>query len=110
MSRNAVAFEAPEPFHYGAAPAGGYRFIVNDAGERIGATHGCPCGCGAANAFWFRGKAPARNPPSPEWDVAGDWPKVTMTPSLGFKVGDENGKTKPYHWHGFLRAGVFEEC
>lgn len=33
---------------------------------------------------------------------------MTLTPSIGIHHV-EAGKAG-YHWHGYLRAGVFEEC
>ena len=51
--------------------------------------------------MWFKGLADAGGP---EWSVTGEWPKVTLSPSIGF--GKLNGS---YHWHGFLENGVFVE-
>lgn len=114
MSRNATAFEVPNSEHPDARKPGAYSFIVAHGqwrsavdGERIGITHACPCGCGGLTALWFRGKGPIN---SNAWDVTGEWPKATLSPSIGVKYdGAGNGPTN-FHWHGYLRAGVFEEC
>jgi hypothetical protein len=109
MARNAVAFEvaASELKHGKPNPAGAYCFYVV-AGERVGIEHACPCGCGGLTALWFRGKGPVGRD---AWDVAGEWPKVTLSPSIGVKSdGAGNGPfTSPYHWHGYLENGVFVE-
>lgn len=108
MSRNAVAFEVdPSELKHGKPnPPGAFCFYVVN-GERIGIEHACPCGCGGLTALWFRGKGPVGRD---AWDVSGDWPKVTLSPSIGVKYdGQGNGPTH-FHWHGYLRNGVFEEC
>jgi hypothetical protein len=97
--RNAVAFEVTNIAH-GAQP-GAYEFILLD-GERIGITHACPCGCGELGALFFK-KYPVL------WSVEGEWPKVTMKPSIGFWGKNRRAKGEPFHWHGYLINGVFEE-
>ena len=107
MSRNAVAFEVIE-FEELKRP-GAYRFLYNFLGideRRVGIEHGCPCGCGGITALFFRG---TRADGNPKWDVSGEWPKVTLSPSIGIKYdGAGNGPTL-YHWHGYLENGVFVE-
>lgn len=71
----------------------------------IGMRHCCPCGCGdwgwmtfeayGFKEFWG---------PQPKKDD--DLAKLTLTPSIGFRRLPDGG----YHWHGYLKAGVFEEC
>jgi hypothetical protein len=43
--------------------------------------------------------------PRDTWTVEGEWPKVTCSPSIGIHP-QTNGA---YHWHGFLKDGVFKE-
>lgn len=87
---------------------------VDDHGERLavpggfkfGATPGeagpcgmhftCPCGCGRDG--WL----PFRPAPSPSWQWDGNREKPTLMPSV-LQVGG-------CRWHGYLRAGVWEEC
>ena len=92
-ARNAVAFEISGDDDPRWQDAGAIFF---DA-ERMRMTFACPCGCGAIGAVSFK---------PGEWTITGDTPKFTVQPSIGFsrKVGGG------YHWHGYLRAGVFEEC
>lgn len=99
MARDAVAFEVAT--QEDAKPAGAYCFMQRADGTRVGIVHACPCGCGSQGAMWFKGLADAGGP---EWSVTGEWPKVTLSPSIGF--GKLNGS---YHWHGFLENGVFVE-
>lgn len=89
---SAVAFEAVDLGD--VRKPGAYRFWPPD-GTRQGITFGCPCGCGARFGMSFDG-----------WKVTGEWPKVTATPSLGCRDGIGEG----FHWHGYLRNGIFEEC
>lgn len=117
MPRNAKAFEHAGPFVFDA-PAGAYHFRSHakpdrsDAGTQTaadadGIIHGCPCGCGAWSGLWFKGRGAG----GPEWDVTGEWPNVTLSPSIGIHGSTRTHQPgSPYHWHGYLRAGVFEEC
>lgn len=51
----------------------------------------------AAGAYFLTG---------PEfWIIEKPFPKATLRPSIGMFAGQQ-----PFHWHGFLRDGVFEEC
>lgn len=103
MKRNAVAKQV-KGFSE-AKSAGDYYFVFTEGNDQpVGMFHTCPCGCGMLGSLWFRGRRPA----GAEWDVAGEWPKATLSPSIGFY--GENTLEQGYHWHGYLRAGVFEEC
>lgn len=104
MARNAVAHEVRRPEDDFILSAGAYYFMryPNEA-EPCGIVHGCPCGCGMQSALWFKGRSHAG---APEWDVAGEWPKVTLSPSIGIVKDRGTGR---FHWHGYLRNGVFEE-
>ncbi len=104
MPRNAITFEVKDEDFPSVKTAGAYCFMLNQAGVRMGIKHTCPCGCGRWSAMWFKGFADAGGP---EWDVVGQWPKVTLSPSIG--VGRGEGLGGGYHWHGYLRAGVFVE-
>lgn len=87
--------------------AGEFYFIHRD-GLRVGIIHACPCGCGGRSAIFFRGLGSGQQ----EWDVSGSWPEVTLSPSIGIRY-DGNGNSPgagQYHWHGYLKGGVFEKC
>lgn len=109
MARNAVAFEIRYgDIVEGKMPAGAYYFmrvwkdgVITD--EINGFIHGCPCGCGGKSAMWFEGH---ENAGGPKWSVTGEWPKVTLSPSIGIRPQDAQGR---YHWHGYLENGVFVE-
>jgi hypothetical protein len=111
MQRNAVAFIV-DKFVYQAQPGAVKftRYAINDDDREVsaenadGMIHGCPCGCGSWSGIWFKGKGRGRA----EWTVTGAWPKATLTPSIG--IHHPGGGQGGYHWHGYLRAGVFEEC
>jgi hypothetical protein len=109
-ARNAAAFEVP-PGHVVSWPAGGYRFIFYaDAPHTpAGIMFGCPCGCGAGRFVHFQGEGRGHT----EWAVAGQWPKVTMTPMIGLLDDTTPAcqETDPnYHWHGWLINGMFLEA
>ena len=87
-------------YHNQANAAGAFCFLVNAENERVGIMHACPCGCRNLTALHFRGKSIHR----PEWDVVGEWPNVTLSPSIGTRHHNEpNG----FHWHGYLERGWF---
>ena len=102
MARNAIAFEVTDPDSPEMRKPGAYCFMVWN-GVRVGIRHSCPCGCGSQSAMWFTGLADAHGP---EWDVTGEWPKVTLSPSIG--IG-KSLKTGRYHWHGYLENGIWVE-
>jgi len=101
QKRNAQAIEV-KPAMDRILTAGEFYFVHHEDKPDIhaGMVHACPCGCGAHSALWFSGQGRGR----PEWNVAGEWPNVTLSPSIGIRksAGD-------FHWHGYLRNGVFEE-
>lgn len=80
--------------------AGAICFVKRD-GKIVGFVHACPCGCGQWGGVHFREYGSGAM-----WDRMGDDLHMTLTPSIGFNPKTEGG----YHWHGFLRNGVFEEC
>lgn len=111
--RNAVAFEVFNKEDL--KKPGAYQFMCEYSMElgrntdrKVGIRHGCPCGCGGYSAMWFAGGSlnGTGADPTHEWQVVGEWPKVTLSPSIGIGKDRTTGK---YHWHGFLRAGVFVE-
>jgi hypothetical protein len=113
MPRNAVAFEAKDKAD--RRKPGAYWFMLEYSFDQkahtervIGILHSCPCGCGAKGCIWFKGGSGngSGSWPDHEWDVTGEWPNVSLTPSIGFGRLAAGG----YHWHGYLRKGVFEEC
>ena len=99
--RNAIA--RPAENHEELRQPGAYRLWSHDFDSPSGANVGCPCGCGRIYGFRWR----ASDPRLVVWSVTGEWPNVTVSPSLNFM--DVTDPTKS-HWHGFLRNGVFEEC
>ena len=104
--RNAVAFEVATYDEFVNAAAGAFMFYApaKDGDPiRQGIIHKCPCGCGAAGSLFFAGSG---RPVT--WTVSGEWPKVTLSPSIGF--WGHNTRDQGYHWHGYLRDGIFEEC
>lgn len=107
--RNAPAFEVErDSADLEVGKPGAYYFLhFDDPAEKVGILHGCPCGCGGRSTLFFSGVGRGGN----EWTVTGQWPKVTLSPSIGIKY-DHLGQRPPgggYHWHGYLENGIFVE-
>ena len=71
-----------------------------NSGMIMGIEHGCPCGCGLKSVLFFKEYTKDEG-----WTVEKPFPDATLSPSIGMFLGQN-----PYHWHGYLRNGVFEEC
>ena len=85
------------------APAGHTVYRRGSDGAVIGLQFGCPCGCGVAYGASFV--------PPHGWKLTGTHEKPTVEPSLGCYPSSGNGTSDgTFHWHGYLRAGIFEEC
>ncbi|HTR86203.1 MAG TPA: DUF6527 family protein [Reyranella sp.] len=104
--RNAVAFQVANSRDPRAREAGAFWFLVDGDGTRIGIVHACHCGCGDDRV---RGGIAFARPGVKGWEPSGEWPKATLKPSIGIRNPDKKDG-QPYHWHGFLTNGVFEEC
>lgn len=105
MARNAQSFVITErPLD--PAPAGAIRFLRTEKGI-CGFEHSCPCGCGGWSFVRLNPENWAPEGRTPMWSRTGDDLHMTLTPSIGVHPKDERGG---YHWHGYLRNGVFEEC
>lgn len=100
--RNAKAFPArtQDELH----KPGAYRFFSHNGVDDAGFRFGCPCGCGLIGAVYLRDIGDK----GPVWTLTGTMPAADLTPSIGFY--GHNSRDQGYHWHGWLKAGVFEEC
>lgn len=101
--RNAVSFLTDS--HYFPGKPGAVHPIYSPDGKTLlGINHACPCGCGSWS--WLRLNNDGCQT-FQKWDVkSGDVLHLTLEPSIGIRPQDHKGA---YHWHGHLRAGVFEE-
>lgn len=94
------------------APAGAFRYTTlygePDDAPPSGMNFKCPCGCGSIHGARFRSVEPS----AAVWTWDGNREKPTVAPSLGLHPSHEGHSVGAdgYHWHGFLKAGVFEEC
>lgn len=85
----------------GEAPAGAFTFYVDRDGATRGMIYSCPCGCGRHGALGFHPKTEddvKYNRAAWQWDGSRERP--TLSPSVNH-VG---------HWHGWLRAGKWEQA
>jgi len=104
MPRNAKMIVVSETTIPG--PAGAVVYVVDDANKIIGMNYCCPCGCGR---WGFMG-LPGYTFSDSTWQVVAGTvgsDDLTLQPSIGFARDKTTGQ---YHWHGYLRVGVFEEC
>lgn len=89
------------PFY---APAGHTKLCRDETGSVVRLMFGCPCGCLATYGAGFR-------TPHGSWIFDGNEESPSVSPSLGcYAVENGVGPDGVFHWHGFLRCGVFEEC
>jgi Family of unknown function (DUF6527) len=79
---------------------GSFTYSADDAGM----FYICPCGCG------HEGYLPFRPAPSPSWGWDGNRERPTLDPSIHHQYGTGPGGALETHWHGYLRAGMWEEC
>ena len=105
MARNAVSFLVDKMEWPGKA--GAVRPVyLPDSEVLAGINHACPCGCGSWS--WLRLNNDSCQT-FQKWDLkSGDILHLTLEPSIGIRPKDPT--TGAYHWHGYLRAGIFEEC
>lgn len=98
--RNAHSFVVKAITHPGPPGAIQVRY---HGGKPAGLAHACPCGCGMWGWMNFKEYGFDKY-----WErTSDDWEHLTLTPSIGFMKDKTTGQ---YHWHGYLRGGVFEEC
>lgn len=104
MARNAQSFLVTK-MEYPGKPGAIHIVRHPDKELVVGFEHACPCGCGIWSFIRLNaeGWAPST---VPMWTCTGDDLHMTLEPSIGIHPKDANG----YHWHGYLRNGVFEEC
>lgn len=111
MSRNAEArLIAMDDLDRNVSRPGAFYFVRRPGVPGVaGIIHGCPCGCGGRSILYLIGGGNGRH--DEHAVVSGQWPKVTLSPSIGvkFDVNGKPGKDGGYHWHGYLRDGIFVE-
>ena len=89
-----------------AAPGAFFYYTSEGFGEGSGIVHSCPCGCGKVGSINFD---PSRRPC---WTNNGNKEKPTLKPSVGIRPwdGDTDVEADGFHWHGYLKNGVWESC
>lgn len=83
-------------------PGSFYYYSRGEDLDDAGIIHSCPCGCGKLCSL------PLVKQQGPVWRLTGSREKPTLAPSVG--IGAWDGETKEadgYHWHGWLRDGVW---
>lgn len=84
------------PSYYEAKNPGDFFYVISELGHYRTHLHfRCPCGCGIMAGVSLL--------PAIEngWLWNCNVEKPTITPSIDINRG---------HWHGYLTAGIFEEC
>jgi hypothetical protein len=85
---------------------GGDFVIVRDkeVDENLAMWFCCPCGCGSMGRLPLRPSNAAHS-----WEWNGNEEQPTLHPSVHHQIGDGAGGLQT-HWHGWLKAGVWESC
>lgn len=78
--------------------------------DDIGIVHSCPCGCGLLSGVSLKEFPMSK---LPKWTISGPREAPTLNPSVGIFAQGKNTRSAEveadgYHWHGYLRAGVWE--
>lgn len=92
---------------------GAFRYFKYGDEEDVGLLHSCPCGCGMFSSINLK---PHGGKTRPMWTNDGTREVPNLNPSIGIHPWDvtseypERAKVTdgPYHWHGYLRNGVWE--
>lgn len=89
-----------------AAQPGAFYYWRDSEESRRGIIHSCPCGCGQLGNLNL---APAPAGTRPLWTNTGTRERPTLTPSVGIKAfrPDQSIEADGFHWHGWLRNGVW---
>jgi hypothetical protein len=91
-------------------PGAFYYYVEHDEdGKEVGIIHSCPCGCGMLGSLPL---LPHEGRPC--WSNTGPREVPTLSPSVGIRPilnleWPEYAKAGPdgFHWHGWLRNGVW---
>lgn len=107
--RSATARHIPiDDLDRNVSRAGAFYFVRRPGVTGVsGIIFGCPCGCGARSILYLAGGGLGKYPEHQV--VSGEWPKVTLSPSISVKY-DLHGKPAAdgaAHWRGFMIDGVF---
>lgn len=89
-------------------PPGAFEFYDTATRKDAGMIYVCPCGCGRTGALNFRESADVWDGILPAPDPSWVWDGNREAPTLFPSVHDNPGETT--HWHGWLKAGVWESC
>jgi hypothetical protein len=79
---------------------------VSRHGRRVGIIHSCPCGCGTLGYLNFGENC------APRWTLTGPEDAPTLDPSVAMvaHADDTDIRHDGYHWHGYLRNGLWKSC
>jgi hypothetical protein len=77
----------------------------------VGILSSCPCGCGHIGGMNLK-NVPGEKRDRPMWTITGPREAPTLSPSVGIRTGNEQNDTESggYHWHGYLRKGIWESA
>lgn len=96
-------------FEYAEKHAGAFWYGDSDDFDRLTILHSCPCGCGMLGSLPL-----VKQEERPFWTNSGTREVPTLSPSVGIHPVDNPekpergvGRDCGYHWHGWLRDGVW---
>ncbi len=108
----AVLIEGESKYERAREIPGAFFYYLKFEGDEVsGIINSCPCGCGALGSLNLDPKEKAESG-RPLWTNSGTREKPTLSPSVGAKAHapGQDKESDGYHWHGYLRDGVWVSC
>lgn len=109
----ATLLEGDDRFARAVELPGAFFYIQYEKEPDVKIIHSCPCGCGMLSGINLK---PHLGRTSPMWRNSGTREKPTLTPSVGIHAWAPNEahpqralkEADGFHWHGWLKNGVWE--
>lgn len=102
----ATLLEGEDNLEQAKKTAGAFWYYDYEDEKDVGILHSCPCGCGNIGSLNIKEWAEKKGP---LWTLSGPREAPTLTPSVGIRAYGKAIKTDgDFHWHGWLRDGVWE--
>lgn len=94
--------EDDSKFEIAERTPGAFYYCRSRDDDEGGIIHSCPCGCGVLG--FLRLTAPG----TPRWTNSGTREQPTLLPSVGIRpLPGQTAGSDGFHWHGWLREGVW---
>lgn len=112
-----IDLQSGSKFRQAAGKPGSFYYFRSSDVDEAGIIHSCPCGCGMLGALNLK---PHDDRDRPLWANSGTRERPTLSPSVGIRPIEDGPDLDPaykprttrgadgFHWHGWLRNGVWE--